>query len=159
MLLLISISFADSLTLSPVIGVVTPATLKPGLRAGWEPDPRLAIEAVGHWESPAEQLDLGLSLAGRTWFAGQPGEGLYLHGRLVVGMSVESELTSPWGALQGGFGARPRPWLGIEAALGPEYGTGLPIWRSELSLTFVFGSPADKRPGTGTTRHRPRSLP
>ena len=158
MLLLISTSLADALTLSPVVGVVTPATLKPGLRVGWEPDPRLAIEAVGHFDN-ATKLDLGLGLAGRAWFAGQPGDGLYLHGRVVVGLTTDSEFTSPWGGLQGGFGARPRPWLGVEAALGPEYGAGLPTWRSELSLTFVFGAPADKKPGTGTIRHRPRPAP
>ncbi len=163
MLLLLSFALADSVTLTPVAGVVTPSTFKPGLRVGWELDPRLALEAVGVWDGyragdPAA-ISAGLGLTGRAWFAGQPGHGVYLHGRAVVGIGIEEDFTRPWGGLQGGFGARPRPWIGVEAAMGPEYGLGLPVWRSELSLTFVFGDSLRKQPGSGSVRHHPRPVP
>jgi len=157
-LLLVGLAFADGFTLTPVVGVVSPQRFEPGLRLGWEPDPRLALEAIGSYYA-VDDISGGLGLTGRTWFAGVPGQGLYLQGRVAVGLHgdwVDAEL-NPWGGLYGGFGARPRPAIGIEANLGPEYGYGIPAFRSELALTVVFG--AGDGAGSGSKRHRPRPVP
>lgn len=158
-MLLLSFALADGFTVTPVAGVVTPDHVEPGLRLGWEMDPRLSLEAVGSMRMDEPNYGVGLGLSGRAWFAGVPGHGIYLQGRLVAGMRVEPEVTHPWGGLYGGFGARPRPWLGIEANMGPEYGYGLPVFRTELALTFVFGTGNRNAPGSGSVRHRPRPVP
>lgn len=159
--LLGGVAQAQSLTLSPTIGVVGGAEIgaRPGLRVGFEPVPAASLEVQADADF-AGAWDTGLGLAGRAFFlSASDGEGLYLLGRFNTGISSRDGTIGSWTAISGGFGARPASVWFVEASGGPEWAQGAG-WRTDLALGVVFGGAGiGSKPGQGSVRHRPREIP
>ena len=155
---------AAGATLAPFFAVTGndgDATLRPGLRFGYEPVPSAALEVQGD-VSPDLAWDAGLALAGRAFFGpGEPGDGLFILGRLAAGLSGFESDIGPMTGLYGGFGARPIPGLEIAVSAGPEWACAHGgRWRTELTVGWVIHDGTFRsKPGQGKVRHKPNPIP
>lgn len=162
MLLASSLALAQSVSVGPSVGVVGDPSIfvRPGLRVGFEPSPSAALELLGDVNPVGTHWDGGLGLVGRLWLGNSvasDGEGLFLMGRFVAGMSGEYGKVGPWTGIFAGFGGRPVPAINLEASFGPEW--TLPAgarWRTDLSVSFVIDTQGGG--GGGTVRHHPRKI-
>lgn len=155
---------AASWSVAPTAGLVGQSDMdfRPGLRLGFEPAPAAAIELFGE-SGFSGGWGTGLALAGRGYLlpGSDPGEGIFLLGRLSTGLAGdEGGELGPLFGVAGGFGVRPVSVLNIEASFGPEWAPGGHRWRTELSVGVVFdGKSLKSRPGAGNVRHKPRPIP
>ena len=155
---------AASATIAPsfaVTGKDSVATMRPGLRVGYEPIPATALEVQGD-VSPEGEWDAALALAGRGFFGTSgPGEGLFVLGRLAAGLSGFKSEIGPMTGLYAGFGARPVPGLELAVSTGPEWAfADGGRWRTELSVGWVIREGTFRsKPGQGKVRHKPNPIP
>jgi len=152
---------AGSASVAPYAALVGPDSLRPGLRIGYEPLPAASVDLQGDVSLDGD-VTAGLGLTGRGFMGGRDdGTGVFLLGRVGVGMANEQDVLGPWLGLFGGFGARPIPGLEVAVATGPDWAIESGgRWRTELTVGWVIGEGAFKaRPGSGTIRHRPRPVP
>lgn len=131
--------------------------LRPGLTLGYLPTPSAALELHGDSDLDGS-WDVGLVLAGR-WYPSprlEPGQGIFLLGRGGAGIAGVGSDLGPWTTLGAGFGARPAPWISVEAFAGPEWAMADGgRWRTGLNLSFLL----DSDTGSGSTRHRVKRKP
>ncbi|MEC7948379.1 MAG: hypothetical protein VX265_12500 [Myxococcota bacterium] len=152
---------AASTSVAPYVALVGADSVRPGLRFGYEPLPAASIDLQGDVSTDGD-VTAGLALTGRGFFGGRDdATGLFMLGRLGVGVASEADLIGPWVGLFGGFGARPMPGLEIAVSTGPDWATEAGgRWRTELTVGWVIGKGTFKpKPGSGMIRHRPRPVP
>ena len=130
--------------------------VRPGLAVGFLPTPSTALELHGDYQLDGA-WDAGLMLAGRLFLPpGEPGQGIFLLGRVGAGIAGTDGVVGPWTTLAGGFGARPVHWLSLEAFGGPEWAMADGgRWRTGVTLGTVFGGGH----GAKTVRRKPTRKP
>jgi hypothetical protein len=160
-LLLTGSASAASGSVAPYVALVGPDSLRPGLRVGYEPLPAASVDLQGDVSLDGD-VTAGLGLTGRGFVGGRDdGTGVFVLGRLGVGMASEQDVLGPWLGLFGGFGARPIPGLEVAVATGPDWAIESGgRWRTELTVGWIIGEGTFKsKPGTGNIRHRARPVP
>lgn len=118
--------------------------VRPGVQLSYMPLPAAALELQGASDLNRE-WDVGLALVGRLHLPDpSQARGIFLSGRIGLGMASTSVGTGQWTHLGAGFGARPADWLQFEVHGGPDWAPGGPRWRTTAALTAVFGTGREK---------------